>query len=499
MIRRFWRAPLRLCVCMIALTVFLPFKAAAQSGFEEAVKMEMSTFKAGLSTGFNYDLLRSPTAVSFDYPVGFFGFNIPLGSNFDIRSLGGADVDDFFNDEDLFRNGKDFKPEAGAGQNANYTVRVDMPMLGGVGSFAYTQNFFMNYHTTLGDATLYINPNFSDNEDLKADKIDLNFFMKGGVSIPLQLSLGWETLTFGYAYRLNRDVVFALNLHRHLFSMNLRGRADVDLLGNLDASIDADVLGNIAINHLLDFPAEMTNGSINGKFTAAAWTPSIGVKYSRLSLTSRFGLNAKAKGSINGQFRMPDIIDVETGNFTVDLDENISPDDAVELINRLSDVSVDSIGYESTESMRWKLPQGHTITLDVVRDVFSLSYTKIFGDVEMKLKNIRRTSKRENSEESGWDDTLNVDLGVTVDHIITANLTLFGAAFLNLGVFALDVRSEDKENILGDAVPSQLRLGKAAMLPMLSLGGTVGSKIKLHLELDLLPLPAGRTGIFYYF
>ncbi|MDR2728454.1 MAG: hypothetical protein LBB56_04920, partial [Chitinispirillales bacterium] len=297
MIKRFG-IPLRLCVCIIALTVFLPVGAFAQSDFEDALEMELSSFKAGLSVGFNYDLLRSPTAVSFDYPVGFFGFNIPFGSNFGIRSLGGTEVDDFFDDENLFRNGKDFKPEAGAGQNANYTVRVDMPMLGGVGSFAYTQNFFLNYHTTLGDANLDINPDFSENEDLIKNGIGLNFVMKGGVSIPLQLSLGWETLTFGYAYRLNRDIVFALNLHRHLFSMSLRGRADVDLLGTLDATITppkdtpgSEFLGNISLNYLLDFPAEMANGSVNGKFTAAAWTPSIGVKFNRLSLASRFGLS----------------------------------------------------------------------------------------------------------------------------------------------------------------------------------------------------------------
>jgi hypothetical protein len=199
---------------------------------------------------------------------------------------------------------------------------------------------------------------------------------------------------------------------------------------------------------------------------------------------------------------MPDIVDIETGKFTVDLNDDISPDEAVDLIERLTDVSVDSIVYESTERMQWKLPQGHTITLDVVPEVFSLSYTKIFGDIEMKLKNIQRTSKRDDSDKgegSSWDDTLNVDFGVTVDHIIMANLTLFGSVFMNLGVFAFDIRSEDNENIVGDAVPKQMRLGKAAMLPMLSLGGTVGSKIKLHLEADLLPLPAVRTGIFYYF
>jgi len=470
---------------MAALAFLLPLKAAAQ--------IDLPTVKAGFSAGFNYDLLRSPTDISFDYPMGFFGFNIPFGSNLSIRAIGGDAFDEIFDDTDLFRNGEAFKPEASASQNTNYTIKVDMPMLGGVGSFAYTQNFFLNYNTTLGNAAMDTSTVFSESG------MDMNLVIKGGVSIPLQFAFGWETLTFGYAYRLNKDIVFALNLHRHLFSMDFRGRADIDLLGNLDASIDAGPLGDgeMTINYLLDFPAEVANGSVNGKFTAAAWTPSIGVKLGRLSLASRFGLNTKVNGSIRGQFRLPDIVDLETGKTIFDDLDDMSVEDALELIDRITNVSADSIVYESTESMRWKLPQGHTVSLEVIRDVFSLSYTKTFGDIELKLRNIERTNKK--TDDSDLPDSLNVDLGFTVDHIMMANINLFRTVFLNVGVFAFDVRSEDKENILGGAVPSYLRLGKAAMLPVLSFGGTMGTKIKLHIEGDVLPLPAVRTGIFYYF
>jgi len=356
----------------------------------------------------------------------------------------------------------------------------------------------MNYNTTLGDAGF--SPDSIYRPDIN-DDIDLSFFMRGGVGIPLHLSLGWETLTFGYAYRLNRDIAFALNLHRHLFSMNFRGRADVDILGTLNATVNAGPLGEMTVNQLLDFPAEMANGYINGRFTATAWTPSVGVRFGRVSLASRFGLNTKAKGTVRGQFIMPDIVNIETGQIDIDLNDDITPDEALDLIDRLSNISVDSIVYESTERLHWKLPQGHTITLDVIPEVFSLSYTKIIGDIEMRLKNIlrhRKTMPVNADEDIIWADTLSFDLGVTVDHIIMANLNLFGV-FLNLGVFAFDVRSEDTENIVGSAVPSQMRIGKSALLPVLSFGGTLGSKLKLHIEGDVLPLPAVRTGIFYYF
>ena len=494
MIKRF-SVSIWFCAVMIA-TASLPIGAAVNNDFEDInLNVTLPTFRAGLSVGFNYDLLRSLTDVSFDYPVGYFGFNVPFGSSFNLRAVGGEPIDTIFNDENLFRNGDSFKPTVGARQNSNYTVRVDMPMIGGVGSFAYTQNFFLNYETTLGNSSLDIKPDFSGLSD---DGIELNFIMKGGVSIPLRLSLGWETMTFGYAYRLDRNVVFALNLHRHLFSMDFRGRADVDLLGRFDAKIDAGPLGDLTLTQILDYPSEVANGSVQGRYTAAAWTPSVGLKLGRISLASRFGLDTKAKGSIMGQFRMPDIVDVETAKLTIDLNDDITPDDARDLINRLSSVGVDSIVYESTESMRWKLPQGHTIIAEIIPRTLSLSYTKIFGDIEMKLSNIKKSSV--NREGSIWNDSLGFDLGVSVDHIMMLNLNIFGA-FLNLGAFTFDIRSDENENIVGNAYKDigLPRIGKAAVLPVLSLGATMGSKIKLHIEGDVLPLPTLRTGFFYHF
>jgi hypothetical protein len=42
-------------------------------------------------------------------------------------------------------------------------------------------------------------------------------------------------------------------------------------------------------------------------------------------------------------------------------------------------------------------------------------------------------------------------------------------------------------------------LGDGIMIPVLNLGTTIGSKIQFLAELDILPLPALKTGVIYYF
>ena len=103
-----------------------------------------------------------------------------------------------------------------ARQNPNATVRVEVPMLGGVGSFSNTQNMYLNYQNVLGNPDIFVNPqNLGEG---------VNFLLRGTVNVPMDLTLYWETMTFGYAYKLNKFFTFALNLHRHVFSLDLRGK-----------------------------------------------------------------------------------------------------------------------------------------------------------------------------------------------------------------------------------------------------------------------------------
>jgi hypothetical protein len=475
-----------------------------------------------MSMGFNYDLLRPLTGVSFSYPVGYFGLNIPIGVGVsNVREL--LRMDDLFTDSSLFRAGDNFKPTAGASQNSNSTVRVDVPMLGGVGSFAYTQNFFFNFNTALGGSSV-INPPPQDIGKLAGEGIDGFLSLRGALRIPLSINMGWETMTFGYAYRVNNDdnLIFALNMHRHLFSMDVRLRADIDLLGHVSLqanNIDLGGAGAAPINlsiddDIIDFSSDKCNGSAQGRFRAEAWTPSLGVKWGRFSLTSRFGLDTKATGSARGGFVVPRVVNLETGDVKL-LEDFKSLADSLGnnpmlVFNMLGDSSslipkeIDSIFYDINEgSLRWKMPQGHTLALDIVPNRLSVSYTKLFGEINMRMDNIVRTTKvTERSSTTGWlddkSDTLKVDLGVTIDNIIMLQLN-YPSFFINAGICGIEARSGDNY-AFGDSGLKSLKLGDVVMvLPVLNCGLNLGTKLQLRLEADILPLPAVRTGVNYYF
>jgi hypothetical protein len=533
MIRRFGVYAALFAVALTAAQV-----SAQVSGIDGVDShMTMPSFDVRFSTGFNYDLLRPPTNVSFRYPVGYFGLNLPISIGGDLQTIPALSgvMDDLFEDDGQFRRGENFKPNAGASQNPNVTVRVDVPLLSGVGSFAYTQNFFMNFSTAIGGASVI--GAFMPIEDKIEESdavIDLNgyFSLRGALSIPLTVNMGWETMTFGYAYRVadNDNLIFALNLHRHLFFMDVKAKANIDLLGHLNVSANGSMKTpgdapdiNITIipptgEDIIDFNSEKCNGSAVGRYRAETWTPSIGVKLWRFSLASRFGINTKAKGSINGQFTVPAIVDLETGELNKEYDDlvnslsgdNANPKKILDTISAkgmggLITKDLDSIVYETNESMTWKMPDGHTIAFEVIPNRLSVSYTKLFGEVAMKLEHFsKKKTDIDLDKESIWEDadTINFDFGAKIDHIMMLHLN-FPSFFINLGLCGFDIRNGDDDYILGKLYKDNnldfMRLGKAIMLPVLNGGVTLGTKIQLRIEADLLPLPAVRTGFNYYF
>jgi len=514
-------------VLAVVLAVSGPVSAQSGSGLDQpdGVGINLPSFDVRMSMGFNYDLLRPLTGVSFSYPAGYFGLNIPIGLGADIRKLiGEKTMDDIFSDSSLFRVGDNFKPTADASQNTNSTVRVDVPMLGGVGTFAYTQNFFFNFNTALGGSSV-ISAYQDIGEMVEDEGIGGYLALRGALRIPLSLSMGWETMTFGYAYRVNNDdnLIFALNMHRHLFSLDMRLRADIDLLGHVNlrannVEFDGGAAPiNLSIDDdIIDFSSDKCNGSAQGRFRAEAWTPSLAVKWGRFSLTSRFGFDTKAKGSARGGFVVPRVVNLETGEVKV-LDDFQSLTDSLGnnpmvVFDMLGDESglipkeIDSISYEIREALRWKMPQGHTLAFDIIPNKFSVSYTKLFGEVNMRMDNIIRTTKvsegGSTTDTSSWMhdkfDTLKVDLGVKMDHILMLQLN-YPTFFINAGICGIEARSGDSYAFRESGLKS-LKLGDVVMvLPVLNGGVNLGTKLQLRLEADILPLPAFRTGVNYYF
>ena len=499
---------MRIRVAGILLSVIvLQVRAADDIVNTEGLGAEISlpTFEARLGIGFNYDLLHDPFDVSFEYPKGYFGMNLPLEKSVNVRDYTGyinPAVDSLFADSSLFTNGEEFKPTAGARQNPNPTIRVDVPMIGGVASFSSTQNFFLNYSNALGNPNVFLSPD-SLMEGLR-------FLMRGTINVPVSLTASWESMTFGYAFEVNRYVKLALNLHRHVFALDIRGKIDVDLLGLYNYQIEQEGM-KIEVDGKPDYSSDKVYGDVYGHYEAEAWSPTIACKAWRFSIVSRFGINTKARGSFYAKYSLPFFIDPVTFDMAYDLQDPAILTSS-EVQQGLTSNATDSIVYSTRKQVEdkyqeselvWKMPTGLTFGFDIIPDKLKFSYTKLFGEVAMKLDRIARERKalETGTTRSDFEDSLVIDYGITVDHVMLLEINLFNS-FVNLGVFGMDFRYGDQSNLLGSKMTElelPMKLGKSAMLPVLSLGTALGTRIQLLLELDILPLPAFKTGVFYYF
>ncbi|GBU21431.1 hypothetical protein R80B4_01322 [Fibrobacteres bacterium R8-0-B4] len=466
------------------------------SSFDTPFSVWVPSFDARLAMGFNYDLLRPLTDVSFRYPVGYLGFNLPIGYSAGLGDfLDDETMNDIFSNGKIFKKGERFKPTAGTEQNTNYSVRVDVPMLYGVGTFAYTQNFFMNFNTALGGSSIIkeTRPITYKSDPLNIAPDTIGFVsLKGALRLPLAFSLGWETMTFGYAYRVGNsdDLIFALNMNRHLFSADIRLKADIDLLGHVNFNVKGIDMGNGGgapiDTEFINFSSDKFNGFAQGRFRAEGWSPSIGIKWKRFALNSRFGLSVKATGSGGGGFIMPQILDsiIETGELILD---------------SAGVKGVDQIEYD-IPSLKWKMPQGHTLSFDIIPQRLNISYTKIFGEIAMEMDILRKKDSLGSTDNSHADfKSTKVDVGILVDHILVLSAS-YPWFFASAGFAGFDIRSNDKHVLRDNSSLSSLRVGDVVMLlPILNGGFNIGTKLQLRLEADILPLPAVRSGVNYYF
>jgi hypothetical protein len=490
-------------VCLMAL--FLVFSARSDdgglpSGFTPTITPP--SLNAKLTMGFNYDLLRPPTDVSFDYAKGYAAFNFPLESGSLIPKETGAQLWNQVSGQlsQDSSQGQSFQPQASARQFANTTIRVDIPMLGGVASFSNIQNVYINYLNTLGNTDLRVA--YDTTIDNNGTKSDVSMLLLGAINVPIEASLGWETMSFGYAYRVNKDLVLAGNIQRHIFRLDLLAKIDVDMLGQFSVSQNGGggtggggFSGTPDLkNQPIDYPSSKVFGEASGHFEAEAWSASFGIKYWRFTLTSRFGIDTKAHGSLVAKYYLPFFIDARTFKPSLDIQD---PTKLMGMLDNFQQKKTDSVVYYSNDDARWKLPQGHTISFDLIRDKVSLSYTKVLGDIEAYHAASAHDSTHPDRQ------TVDLDAAITIDNIIMLNCNFY-SAFLNLGVFGLDFRINNEKNLLGNAIKSNksiswMRLGGNAMLPIINLGAMLGSKTQLGFELDILPLPAFKTGVVYHF
>lgn len=440
---------------------------------------------AQLSFGFNYDYIRSPLKVSFDYPRGYFSINIPLTYS-PPKTLTG-NLTELLSDE--FTEGEEFEPRASAKQNANTTIKVDVPMMGGVASFSNMQMMHLRYMNTLGVPNLKISqPQGTDSE--------FGLLLRGMVSVPIDLQVGWETMTFGYAYQVNDMLKFAFNLHRHVFTFDVKGKIDIDILGKFSVTVSDENAGDYTMEGEIEYPL---NNVIDGHYEVERWTPTFAVKYWRASLISRFGMKTTPRGYLLARYSLPFFLDPET--FAID--EGLTDSDEMteymaENLDRFLNNETNEVEYSTDKRMKWEMPQAHTIMFDIVPEKLSISYTKLFGDISMELFD-PTSDKAAQQDSTEYPDTLDFRFSASVDHMIILHGSFFNS-FFNLGIYSMDFNFRDKKNLLYniDAL-EKIRFGKGIMSPILNLGALIGSKIQVLVELDVLPLVAFKSGIVYYF
>ena len=313
-------------------------------------------------------------------------------------------------------------------------------------------------------------------------------------------------MTFGYAYRINKDIVAAMNIHRHLFRVDMLANIDAEFLGYVKENQTAKNSGNSAGGGIealggdalsLEFPINYSKvgGHASGHYEAEAWSYSLGLELWRFTLTSRFGIDTKARGNFSAQYSLPSGM-INPRTFQMNNELLTNPTNIISHQTDFQTGKVDSVSYSTKEDAKWKLPSGHTIAFDIIRNKVTLSYTKLIGDIEMYHEH------QESLSTGGIKRSVDLDVGVTIDNIILLNAHFY-SAFLNVGMFTMDIRLNNQRHILGkafsDAHLDKLKWGDAAMLPVLNFGAAFGSKTKLGFDIDLLPLPALKIGVAYIF
>ncbi|OGJ87439.1 MAG: hypothetical protein A2268_14925 [Candidatus Raymondbacteria bacterium RifOxyA12_full_50_37] len=451
----------------------------APMAFSQSLDLSLNAeqSRAILEGGISYDILRYPTDVSFDYPEGHLSFNVPLDlttSQFEMP-LEGVD--------------SSFAPRIGARQKVNFSFRINVPMLGGVVSYSQTENVNFGFNMNLGSII------GMDTVTPMEDMGNLTLSLKGAINAPIRYRMGWRTQTFGYAFKPTKNMVLAFNLHKHLFELDANGIVNTNILGNVGIDISNPAISkDLGIN----YSENDVFGQVRGNFSGSAWSPAFGLKWWRLTATARLGVNTKVKGHFLMKWKLPFFIDPNPKSFKVEEDQllitDIPQDDSgnvnvSELMNKMQTLEgkldraeTDSFKIDTKTDLEFSIPSGYTLSFDLIRDHLSFSYTYVRGAISAY-----------HQDEQGVTD---LNLGFEVNHVMLMNLSLFRAN-LTVGAFVIDFYEMNKKNWLSESAGIDILGG--VPVPVLNLSTTIGGAARILLELDILPIPAGKTGIVYYF
>ncbi len=350
-------------------------------------------------------------------------------------------------------------------------------------------SLYFNYIIGPGNAgistpcdTSFSNPRQSQN---------LSLFVLGDAKIPLKGPLGFETMCLSYAYTAQSDLTMTMNLFRNVF--HVRNHMNANFLDYVRMTPTSDYESTSMLSGPVSVPARLekdnadsvllTFSSANGQYTAEAWSYSLSIALWRFTLTSRFGIDARLQGTFMKKYQV----------------QRDSQDpralDMLTLLSSIDNYLIDSVVYSARENAKLRMPSSHTLSFDIIRDKMRISYTKTFGDMEMY-------HAFEDSLSSGnLKNTVDLDAGILFDHIVMLNVNHY-PFFFNAGIFSMDVRIDNQRNLMRDGFTGNLphiRWGDAVMIPLINMGTGFGTKTRIALELDVLPLFTLKAGMAYHF
>lgn len=473
--------PIRKTIVLIMLLGLLVQISWAQEDGGEEFDISTPDVFASMAIGFNYDYLRSPLRVDYDRARGMFGINIPFAFKPSDEMMGTllSDVSDNFTD------GQYFAPSVSVKQFANTTLQVDVPFFGGVLQWSHMRMINVNYSNQIGLSNFTYHPDTLPGGAMpEGTSIDL--LLKGNMAVPIAFDLGWETMTFGYAYKINDMFEVALNMHRHYFYFDVLGNVDIDLLGKIDVEYEENGVSiPVEIN-----PDYSLHNQVDGFYDLKKWTPTIAASAWRFQFIARFGFKDYAKGELYGGYTVPFFIDPET--FEVD---ELSAEYILDNLGKFQNNETNSVTYSTKNDLLWQMPHGFTFGFDIIPERLNISYTKMANSIRMELVD-EEFQEDGDGDEDGLD-TLDFRFAANVDHLVLLQ-GHFPWIYFKLGIFALDVEFAGERHLLSN-VNGMIDYGDGVMMPILGGGLILGDKMQFKGEINLAPFPAINTGIIYHF
>jgi hypothetical protein len=432
---------------------------------------------AKLSGAFSYEFLNSPLSHSFREGRALVSLNLPFNASAQAQRLLGEVADSAVVIPELF---------ARVSQHLNAHVDVSAPVFGGVAFFAARENASLTVSGALGNARFNLDTTLEGSGSV---------LLKGSIHMPMLFDMHWRSLSFGYAFKPAPGIELGFQVHKHQFTARTSGDLRPDLSGRISVGGDA---GNTSFQ--VDYPDDKVYGSADGWYDGKTWSPEMALGLGPVRLVSRMGARMAAKGHVDVTYAVPYFID--PADFQPRFTE---PDSflASDNLRRLLDGETGKRNIHIKDRLILKLPQSHTLSVDILPGRLSLSYTKVFGQVSIHMETPNAApggnpdTANASSDDSGSVDTEGfVDLDLFPDQVVCLS-AVFGWFHGDIGVHSLNMSYLGEGHLLSGLSP--LEWDGDPIVPILDFGFTWGHPLVFSTDFFVSPLPAVRSGVSYAF